>query len=183
MGAPRRKSSSAAAPAEMPPAMEINGWKIYAHPVFIDQLETLVQEVEQLRADNPKGYREKKKTKLLAAILKMAFEVIPQNPAHPMFLQGNTLGPEHRHWHRGKFFEGRYRLFFRYSSTAKAIVLAWVNDEETLRTYGSKTDAYAVFKTMLSKGRPPGEWKRLLKEAEEAVPRSKKLLERGKKAK
>jgi toxin YhaV len=28
-------------------------------------------------------------------------------------------------------------------------VLAWVNDEESLRTYESKTDAYAVFKKMI----------------------------------
>lgn len=107
---------------------EVNGWKIYAHPVFIEQFEALVQEVEQLRAEDSEGYRQKKKTKLLAAILKMAFEVIPQDPAHSMLQQGNTLGAAYRHWHRGKFFEGRYRLFFRFSSSAKAIVLAWVND-------------------------------------------------------
>ena len=133
----------------------INGWKVYAHPLFIDQFEELLHEVERLRAADPVGYREKKKTKLLAAIQKMAFEVIPQNPGHPMFLQGNTLGRPYRHWYRGKFFDGRYRLFFRFSSTAKAIVLAWVNDAETLRTYGSRTDAYAVFKGMLGRNRPP----------------------------
>lgn len=30
-----------------------------------------------------------------------------------------------------------------------------MNDEETRRTYGSKTDAYAEFKRMLDKNRPP----------------------------
>ena len=157
--------------------MVINGWKIYAHPLFIDQFEELVLEVEQLRASDPVGYREKKKTKLLAAIQKMAFEVIPQNPAHQMFLQGNTLGLPYRHWYRGKFFDGRYRLFFRFSSNAKAIVLAWVNDAETLWTYGSRTDAYAVFKAMLA--RSPNDWEALLKEAEAEVPRSTKLLGRS----
>lgn len=157
----------------------INGWKIYAHPLFIDQFEELLHEVERLRAADPVGYREKKKTKLLAAIQKMAFEVIPQNPAHPMFLQGNTLGRLYRHWYRGKFFDGRYRLFFRFSSTAKAIVLAWVNDAETLRTYGSRTDAYAVFKGMLGRNRPPNEWEALLKEAKAEVLRSTKLLRRS----
>jgi len=160
--------------------MVINGWKIYAHQLFIDQFEELLHEVEQLRAADPAGYREKKKTKLLAAIQKMAFEVIPQNPAHQMFLQGNTLGRSYRHWYRGKFFDGRYRLFFRFSSNAKAIVLAWVNDAETMRTYGSRTDAYAVFKAMLGRNRPPNEWEALLKEAEAEVPRSTKLLGRFK---
>ena len=161
------------------PLMVINGWKIYAHPLFIDQFEELLHEVEKLRVADTDGYREKKKTKLLAAIQKMAFEVIPQNPGHPMFLQGNTLGRPYRHWYRGKFFDGRYRLFFRFSSTAKAIVLAWVNDAETLRTYGSRTDAYAVFKGMLGRNRPPNEWEALLKEAKAEVSRSTKLLGRS----
>lgn len=167
----------------MPPVVEVNGWRIFAHPVFIEQFEALVQEVERLRNADPEGYREKKKTKLLAAIFKMGFEIIPQDPAHAMFLQGNTLGAAYRHWNRGKFFEGRYRLFFRFSSAAKVIVLAWVNDEETLRTYGSKTDAYAVFKSLLRKNRPPDEWKTLLKEAKDATEPSKRLLERARKTK
>jgi toxin YhaV len=169
-------------PAPPPPFIEANGWKIYAHSLFIDQFEALLEHVEQLRAADPKGYRERRKTKLLAAILKMAFEIIPRNPADRMFLQGDTLGSSHRHWRRGRFFGGRYRLFFRYSGLAKVIVLAWVNDEETLRTYGSKTDAYAVFKTMLEKNRPPDDWDALLKEAEIAASRAKKLLERRTKA-
>lgn len=182
MASRRRHSASASQPETSPPIIEVNGWKIFAHPVFIEQLEALVREVEQLRDADPHGYREKKKTKLLAAVLKMGFAVIPQNPAHPMFLQGKTLGAAYRHWHRGKFFEGRYRLFFRFSRAAKVIVLAWVNDEETLRTYGSKTDAYAVFQSMLNKNRPPDEWKALLREAEGAAAESKKLLGRGRKS-
>jgi toxin YhaV len=80
------------APAADLPLLEVNGWKIFAHPVFQEQVEELVIEVERFRAQDPAGYREKKKTKLLAAILKMAFEVIPGNPADRAFLQGNTLG-------------------------------------------------------------------------------------------
>jgi toxin YhaV len=179
----RQHSAPAAKPEPAAPVVEVNGWKIYAHPVFIEQFEALVLEVERLRAADPDGYREKKKTKLLAAIQKMAFEVIPQNPAHQMFFLSDTLGTAYRHWYRGRFFEGRYRLFFRFSSTAKVIVLAWVNDVETLRTYGSNTDAYAVFKAMLGKKRPPDDWKALLKEAEQASARSKKLTARGTKSK
>jgi toxin YhaV len=40
---------------------------------------------------------------LLAAILKMVVEVIPQNPVDPQFRQGNTLGPSNLHWQRAKF--------------------------------------------------------------------------------
>ena len=168
---------------DISPIVTVNGWSLYAHPVFIDQFQTLLVAVEELQKNDPNGYRDKKKTKLLAAIFKMAFEVIPHDPANRAFWLGNTLGTEYRHWHRGKFFEGRYRLFFRYSLAAKIIVLAWVNDEDTLRTYGSKSDAYAVFKKMLDKNRPPDGWETLLNEAKGAVPRAKEILERGKKAK
>ncbi len=159
----------------------INGWKIYTHPLFLDQFETLLDEVDQLRIKHPKDFTKKKKTKLLAAIVTMAFEIIPCDPAARKFLQGTTLGDAYKHWHRGKFFEGRFRLFFRYSSKAKIIVLAWVNDSETLRTYGSKSDAYAVFQSMLAKGNPPDSWDELLTESLKVIERQKKLFARGKK--
>ena len=54
------------------------------------------------------------------------------------------------------------------------IIFAWVNDETTLRTYGSKTDAYAVFKGMLDKGDPPDDWATLLK-AVSSNPTAKRL--------
>jgi toxin YhaV len=53
-------------------------------------------------------------------------------------------------------------LFFRYSSSAKVIVFAWVNDETTLRTYGAKSDVYAVFRKMLDGGNPPDDWAALI---------------------
>lgn len=154
----------------------VNGWTICCHPLFLDQFETLSGEVKALKASDPQGYRDKKKPQLLAAIITMGFEIIPSNPADRRFYQGNTLGAAYRHWHRGKFFDGRFRLFFRYSSAAKVIVLAWVNDSETLRTYGSKTDAYAVFSKMLGKNRPPDDWDTLLKESLKEIERQKKLI-------
>ena len=175
MPPPRRQPAPSPVPA---PIIEVNGWRIYAHPLFIAQIAALASEVEHLRTRDPIGYREKKKTKLLAAIYKMAFEVIPSDPANHTFLQGSTLGASYRHWHRGRFFDGRYRLFFRYATAERAIVLAWVNDEHTLRTYGSNADAYAVFKRMLDKGNPPDNWGELLREAKGALPRAKKLLTR-----
>lgn len=33
-----------------------------------------------------------------------------------------------------------------------------MNDENTLRTYGKKTDAYTVFSKMLKRGHPPADW-------------------------
>jgi toxin YhaV len=106
------------------------------------------------------------------------FVKIPQNPGDPIYRQGKTLGPELKNWFRGKTGNGRYRLFFRYDSSAKLIVYAWVNDEQSLRTYGSVTDAYAVFRRMvLQDGNPPKDWGELMAAAKEpgAVKRARGL--------
>jgi toxin YhaV len=146
--------------------MIVNGWEIYAHPLFLDQLESLIAAAEAARAKDPEGYRGSRAAKLLAATLKIAFEAIPADPVGDEYRQGSTLGPEHRHWFRAKYLQ-QYRLFFRYrqSASAKVIVLAWVNDETSLRAYGSRTDAYATFRKMLDKGDPPDSWDQLFKAA------------------
>ncbi|MGS0649154.1 type II toxin-antitoxin system YhaV family toxin (plasmid) [Komagataeibacter nataicola] len=136
----------------------INGWTILAHPLFLDQLEKLTDAVEVLKAKKPKKYQREANTKLLAALSKLVFQTIPADPTATVYRQGSTLGVAHRHWFRAKFGNGRFRLFFRYDSTAKIIIFAWVNDETTLRTYGAKTDAYRVFKGMLEAGDPPDDW-------------------------
>ena len=139
----------------------VNGWALFAHPIFLDQLDALTAQVEALRRKDPTGYAKKNATKRLAAIAKLAFEVIPQDPARPEYRQGDTLGPEHKHWFRAKFFQ-QYRLFFRYHAPSKVIVFAWVNDEGTKRVYESSDEAYRVFRKMLQSGHPPDDWKQLL---------------------
>jgi len=146
------------------PPITVNGWSIFAHPVFLDQLEGLIEEVEARRRKDPKTYRKKNCTKRLAAIYKLITQVIPSDPASEAFRQGKTLGEGNKHWFRAKFFQ-QYRLFFRFDSASKVIVLAWVNDETNLRAYGSKSDAYATFKGMLDDGNPPGDFEALLKAA------------------
>ena len=142
----------------------INDWRIYAHPLFVSQLEELTNKVESLRQKYPQDYKKKNATKRLAAINKLAFEIIPQDPTRKEYRQGNTLGTEYKHWFRAKFFQ-QYRLFFRYHQQQKMIVYAWVNDEKSKRAYDSKTDAYRIFKRMLETGNPPDDWKMLIKQA------------------
>jgi toxin YhaV len=149
--------------AQRPELITVNGWALYAHPLFLGQLEKLTDAVERAREKDADAYASSANAKLLAAIAKLMFEVIPVDPARPEFRQGGTLGRARKHWFRAKFGNGRFRLFFRYSAAAKIIIFAWVNDSDTLRTYGSKSDAYAVFKTMLDKGNPPEDWEALLK--------------------
>lgn len=145
----------------------VNGWTLFAHSLFLDQVAELAEKVSALKAANPAGYRGKNATKRLAAINKMVFEEIPSDPSDPKFRQGNTLGDEHRHWFRAKFFQ-QYRLFFRFHAESRIIIFAWVNDDTTLRAYDSRTDAYRVFKGMLEDGNPPDDWKALLASVQSA---------------
>jgi len=156
-------------------ALVINGWCLLAHSVFLDQFEHLIKEVENLRQKNPDHYKEKNITKRLAAITKLVFEKIPQDPTLPEYRQGLTLGDDNKHWFRAKFFQ-QYRLFFRYHAESKIIVYAWVNDEKTKRAYDDKSDAYAVFKKMLHKGKPPNNWNDFLKEAKNEMGRFNDLF-------
>lgn len=149
----------------------VNGWTIYAHPLFQQQLQTLGEQVEALKKKDPLGYRKKNATKRLAAIMQLAFEVIPQDPTRAEYRQGGTLGDEYKHWFRAKFFQ-QYRLFFRYRADTKLIVFAWVNDDDTKRAYESSGDAYRVFRKMLESGHPPDNWDALLKGAKPVVARA-----------
>ncbi len=142
----------------------VNSWCLLAYPLFLDQFENLLDEVDRLRMKSPLHYKEKNATKRLAAILKLIFEKIPQDPTLSEYRQGTTLGNEYKHWFRAKFFQ-QYRLFFRYHLSSKIIVYAWVNDQHTKRAYNNKLDAYYVFKKMLNTGHPPNDWHELLKAA------------------
>lgn len=147
-----------------PAPLVIHGWTVFAHPLFLAQLEVLARQVDALKQKDPVGYVKKNASKRLAAITTLAFDVTPQDPARPGYRQGNTLGEEHKYWLRAKFFQ-QYRLFFRYHAPSKVIVFAWINDEDTKRAYESSDDAYRVFRKMLGSSHPPDDWNQLLAEA------------------
>ena len=160
--------------AGKPVPLVIHGWTIFAHPLFLAQLEALARQVEVFKKKEAVGYVKKNASKRLAAITKLAFEVIPQDPTRQEYRQGNTLGDEHRHWFRAKFFQ-QYRLFFRYHAPSKVIVFVWVNDENTKRAYENSDDAYRVFRKMLESGHPPGDWELLLAQARAEGQRLRRL--------
>jgi toxin YhaV len=142
--------------------MVVAGWTLFAHPLFLDQLERVTAVVEAAREADPEGYQATAQAKLLAMIVTLIFETIPSDPTRQAYRQGSTLGHSRKHWFRAKFGNGRFRLFYRYDSRSRVVIYAWVNDENTLRTYGSRTDAYHVFKGMLDAGNPPDDWAALL---------------------
>ncbi|MCW7761635.1 type II toxin-antitoxin system YhaV family toxin [Photorhabdus luminescens] len=141
----------------------INGWVLFAHPCFIEQLKQAIDKVEQLQQKYPNDYLKKNDAKRLAAIIKLVTEIIPSDPANIAFRLGDTLGGKRKHWFRAKFFQ-QYRLFFRFHAESKIIIFGWVNDEGTKKACGDKHDAYKVFGEMLNAGHPPDDWSSLLKE-------------------
>jgi toxin YhaV len=149
-------STQAASTARFSQGVDVLGWTILAHPLFLSQIERLVVASE---AERPGPTAEAgPNSKLLGHLLDLAFDKVPRDPGNPMFRHGGTLGKDRKNWFRAKTGNGRYRLFYRFQSSARIIVLTWVNDEESLRTYGGRTDAYAVFASMLNAGNPPDDW-------------------------
>jgi len=144
-----------------PGPLVVHGWTVFAHPLFLAQLEALARQVEIARLRDPTGYVKKNASKRLAAITTLAFDEIPQDPMKPEYRQGKTLGDEHKHWFRASFFQ-QYRLFFRFHAPSRVIVFAWVNDEDSKRAYESSDDAYRVFRKMLESGHSPDDWNQLL---------------------
>lgn len=140
----------------------VNDWRIGFHPEILLQFERLVEAVEKDLRANSERSTPSQPAQILASLRKLIFTDIPEDPTRAIHRQGQTLGGSRKHWFRAKFGNGRYRLFFRYRTRGKILLFAWVNDERTLRTYGSSTDAYATFRGMLDDGNPPDDWDALL---------------------
>jgi toxin YhaV len=140
----------------------INGWALYAHPLFLDQVNRLIDAVEKEKNKRPSDYIHGANAKVLASILKLCTVQLPADPTLTIYRLGDALGPNYRHWFRAKFGGGRFRLFFRYGNNPNIIIYAWVNDTETKRTYGGKNDAYKVFRSMLGRKNPPDDWEALV---------------------
>lgn len=141
--------------------MQRHGWILLFHDCIVEQLQKLHAATERAQRKDPQGFESNANVKLFRALTQLILEIVPSDPGRDEYRQGNTLGPEHRHWRRAKIGR-RFRLFFRYDSRSKTIVFAWVNDEQTLRSSGSKSDPYAVFEKMLQCGNPPDDWESLV---------------------
>ena len=141
--------------------MQHQGWTLFFHNCLIEQLHKLTHATQRAERRDPQRFASNPNAKLLEAVSRLMLDVIPQDPARAGYRQGNTLGARYRHWRRAKI-GGRSRLFFRYDAKAKVMVYAWVNDQRTLRSSGSKTDPYTVFAKRLARGNPLDDWAALI---------------------
>ena len=129
--------------------------------VLSEQLKKLYSAAERAKQQDPKGFESNANVRLFTALSKLLFDVVPSDPNREEYRQGNTMGAAFRHWRRAKIGR-RFRLFFRFDSKTRIIIFAWVNDENTLRSSGSKSDPYIVFQRMLERGHPPDDWAALM---------------------
>ena len=138
-----------------------HGWTLLFHDCLREQIQKLETAVARAQTQDPEGFASNANVKLFNALSNLILDTIPSDPNREEYRQGNTMGAEFRHWRRAKIGR-RFRLFFRFDSKAKIIIYAWVNDEQTLRSSGSRSDTYAVFQRMLTRGHPPDDWAALL---------------------
>jgi toxin YhaV len=148
---------------------ERHGWKLYRASAFVEAFGTLEAEVERLWVEKADAFVSHPKAKLYVRIRTLIVEEIPRDPNAHAYGLGNT--PAYHHWRRAKFLQ-RFRLFFRFDSASRIIVYAWVNDENTLREVGSRSDPYTVFSRLLKDGNPPDSWYELLADGRKAEARS-----------
>lgn len=141
--------------------MQRHGWTLLFHRCVVEQLNKLSVAAARAQQADPAGYRTNANYKLLVAASRLILDTVPRNPASVDYRLGNTLGADHRHWRRAKIGR-RFRVFFRFDTRSKTIVFAWINDQQTLRSSGSKSDPYRVFEQMLRRGNPPDDWPSLL---------------------
>ena len=138
-----------------------HGWNLLFHECLSDPLQKLYAASLRAQQQDPQGFESNTNVRLFAALSKLIFDVVPSDPNREEYRQGNTMGVTFRHWRRAKLGQ-RFRLFFRFDSKTRVILFAWVNDENTLRSSGSKSDPYTVFQRMLERGHPPDDWAALV---------------------
>jgi len=97
-----------------------------------------------------KDFKQHPDAKLFSALYKVIYEVVPDNPNHPNF----RLEGELRKFRRvkGKGLPARFRLFFIFMKSAKAIVFLYMNDRKSLRKEGASRDPYKTFSRLIQQG-------------------------------
>lgn len=147
--------------------MDLCSWEIRFFRKFLALYKKLKDDVEYLRKRDPETYFNRLKPRLLKKI-QTVIRIVAENPKHPDYLLGESLGVQHKHWRRvkGKGLPNRYRLFFRFSEQHKRIIYAWLNDENTLRQAGSSSDVYRVFRKMLDREDVPTDFDSLTAQSE-----------------
>jgi toxin YhaV len=125
--------------------MLCQGWRIYFHPLFFQQWQDLIKQVEHLKLKlEGDRFLKHPEVKLLKAINVGIREKIPLDPMAAYFRLQGPLRQFNRLKKMG--LPPRYRLFFRVFPQEKAIIILWLGFP---RKAGDQKDCYRVFEKML----------------------------------
>ncbi len=131
--------------------LEVNGWKLLYHPVFGDRYAQLRARARELKASlPPREFTKHPDVKLVAAVRRAILEIIPEDPNRPDFWLGADLAAFRRV--KGYGLPDRYRLYYVFSSTARTVIVLYLNDSASLRKDAAKTDPYRVFARLVRSG-------------------------------
>ncbi len=144
----------------MSPHLVRHGWEIAFQPqLFARQYAELKAEVTRLKYQlDPSSFRQHPRVKLLAAVMEGIKEHIAADPYSSRFA---LRGPLRRYGRlKGLGLPERYRLFFRpfEAEGRRVLLILWLGFP---RKEGDRTDCYAAFSRMVSRGDLPDTWQSL----------------------
>ena len=70
--------------------LQRHGWTLFAHALFLDQLERLIEAAERARRADPAGWQGNANVKLLAILSAVVLDRVPRDPLAPEFRQGKV---------------------------------------------------------------------------------------------
>src|SRR5487761_1396886 len=136
-----------------------NGWHILFNEPFTTRYGDLSARVRDLkRSLTAEEYGRHPDVKLFSALYRIVYEIVPENPDHADFRLRGDLKKFRRV--KGKGLPRRYRLFFMYMESAKAIIFLYVNDERSMRKQGDDDDPYERFAVLVRLGRVSADFER-----------------------
>jgi toxin YhaV len=138
-------------PPATPTPPLINGWLVLFHSAFDRRYVALQGEARELKERlSTQQYAQHPRVMLLAAVTRLIAEIVPDDPNAPDFRLHDELSTCRRA--KGHGLPQRYRLFWVFSERNKTIIFLYLNDEETLRKEGARSDPYAVFARLVARG-------------------------------
>ena len=133
------------------PDRTFHGWTILFTEPFLSSYGDLSANARRLKGElSNEEYAEHPDVKLFLAVRELTKDVVPSDPHHRDYQLRGELAKFRRT--KGRGLPRRYRLFWAFSDQSKAIIFLYLNDADSLRKEGGRTDPYRLFAGMVQRG-------------------------------
>lgn len=133
------------------------GWTVLFNEPFTSRYRELSARARVLKDSlDQDTYAKHPDVKLFLAVREIVSDIVPSNPQDQTYMLTGQLAKFRRV--KGHGLPKRYRMFFVFSTDAKAIIFLYLNDGSTLRQQGSRKDPYAVFTKFMESGEVGGDF-------------------------